>query len=86
MSKNTKPSSPPTIELRCSKTSDSKYTGRTFVNGKEIKEKELFVIRGDEYSMVLLYQRVKQKYSGSEVHVKGLDKHAMENIQRIAAV
>ena len=73
------------IELRCSKTSDGKYTGYTFVNGKEIKEKELFVIRGDEFAMVLLYQRVKKKYPGSEVHVKGLDRHAMENIQRNAA-
>lgn len=71
-----------TVELRCSKTSDGKYTGRTFVNGKEIKDKDLFVIRGDEYSMVLLYQRVKKKYSGNEVSVKGLDKHAMDNIQR----
>ncbi len=83
MPKKAKPSEPVrelSIELRCSKTSDGKYTGYTFVNGKEIKEKELFVIRGDEFSMVLLYQRVKKKYPGSEVRVKGLDKHAMEKI------
>ena len=87
MPKKAKPPEPIlnlSIELRCSKTSDGKYTGYTFVNGKEIKEKELFVIRGDEFSMVLLYQRVKKKYPGSEVHVKGLDKHAMEKILRSA--
>ena len=50
------------IELRCSKTSDGKYTAWTFVNGKELKEKEYFVMRGDEYSMVLLYQRVKKQF------------------------
>ena len=73
------------IEIRCSKTSDGKYTAWTFVNGKELKEKEFFVMRGDEYSMVLLYQRVKKQYPGNEIVVKGLDKHAMDKIQRATA-
>lgn len=70
------------IEMRCSKTSDGKYTARTYVNGKELKEKEYFVNRSDEYAVVLLYQRVKKKYPKVEPMVRGLDKHAMEEIAR----
>lgn len=73
------------VELRCSKTSDGKYTARTFVNGKEMKAKEFFVMRGDEFSVVLLYQRVKKQYPGNTIVVKGLDKHAMDKIQRATA-
>jgi hypothetical protein len=72
------------IELRCSKTSDNKYTARTYVNGKEKKEKEFIVNRSDEFAVVQLYQRVKKAYPGVEPTVKGLDKHAMDSIQRNA--
>lgn len=72
------------VELRCSKTNDGKYTAWTFVNGKEIKEKEFFVTRTDEFAVVLLYQRVKKKYPKSEIILKGLDKHAVDKIYRAA--
>lgn len=70
------------IELRCSKTSDNKYTARTYVNGKEKKEKEFIVNRSDEFAVVQLYQRVVKAYPGVVPMVKGLDKHAMDSIQR----
>ena len=73
------------IELRCSKSNDGKYTARSYANGKELKEKELFIIRGDEFAVVLLYQRLKKKYPEAAIHVKGLDKHAMDKIQRAAS-
>ncbi|MBI2427821.1 MAG: hypothetical protein HYV29_03330 [Ignavibacteriales bacterium] len=73
------------IELRCSKTSDGKYTAHTFANGKQVKDPELSVNRSDEYAVVLLYRRVKKKYPKVEIAVKGLDKHAMDEIARSQA-
>ena len=72
------------IELRCSKSSDGKFTARTFVNGKELKGKEFFLNRSDEFAVVQLYQRIKKQYAEGELVVKGLDKHAMESILRFA--
>ncbi|MFA6467773.1 MAG: hypothetical protein WCW35_02675 [Bacteroidota bacterium] len=69
-----------TIELRCSKNPDGKYNAKTFVNGKELKGKEFIVIRGDQFSLVLLYHQVKKSYATSEVHIKGLDKTSEQNI------
>ncbi|MEW6060691.1 MAG: hypothetical protein AB1600_01995 [Bacteroidota bacterium] len=71
------------IELRCSKTSDGKLTAHTYINGKQFKEPGFSVNRGDEYAVVLLYQRVKKKYPTSSITVRGLDKHAMDEIKRI---
>lgn len=73
------------IELRCSKTSDGKYTAHTFVNGKQIKDSDLSVNRSDEYAVVLLHRRVKKKYPKADIVVKGLDKHAMDEIARSQA-
>lgn len=70
------------IELRCSKSSDGKYSARTFVNGKEKKEKNYFLNRSDEFAVVQLYQRLKKEFPKVEPTVKGLDKHAMDQIQR----
>ena len=70
------------IELRCSKNPDGKYNARTFVNGKELKGAEFSVNRGDDFSIVQLFQRVKKKYPGTEPHVKGLDNRGMEKIRR----
>ncbi|MDD8018810.1 MAG: hypothetical protein PHP42_10595 [Bacteroidota bacterium] len=68
------------IELRCSKTSDGKYNASTFVNGKHLKEAHFSVNRGDEFAIVLLYQKLKKQYPKSEPQVKGMDKHGMEMI------
>lgn len=76
---------PLSIELRCSKTNDGKYTAHTYVNGKQVKETDFIVNRSTEFAVVLLYQRVRKKYPKSEITVKGLDKHAMDEIQRIAS-
>lgn len=73
------------IELRCSKTSDGKYTAHTFVNGKQLKEADMSVNRGDEFAVVQLHQRVKKKYPKVEPVVKGLDKHAIDRIFRSQA-
>ncbi len=73
------------IELRCSKTSDAKYNAHTFVNGKQIKDPDLSVNRSDEYAVVLLHQRVRKKYPKADIVVKGLDKHAMDEIARSQA-
>jgi len=72
------------IELRCSKTSDGKYTAHTYINGKQLKETEFTVNRNTEYAVVLLYQRVVKKYPKASITVKGLDKHAMDEIKRVA--
>lgn len=69
-----------TIELRCSKNPDGKYNAKTFVNGKELKGKEYSVIRGDQFSIVLVYHQIKKKFPSDEVHLKGLDKNAAENV------
>ncbi|MFA6455871.1 MAG: hypothetical protein WCW40_03535 [Bacteroidota bacterium] len=69
-----------TIELRCSKNPDGKYNAKTFVNGKELKGKEFNVIRGDQFSLVLLYHQIKKTYSSGEVHIKGLDRNSELNI------
>ncbi len=71
-----------TIELRCSKSSDGKYNARTYVNGKEAKGAEFSVNRGDDFAVVILYQRVKKQYPGTAPHVKGLNKSGMEKILR----
>ncbi|KAB2924083.1 MAG: hypothetical protein F9K22_07135 [Bacteroidetes bacterium] len=73
------------IELRCNKTSDGKYSAVTVVNGKEMKEKEFAVNRSTEFAVVQLYQRVTERYAGVRPVIKGLDKHAMEAVQRSAA-
>ena len=70
------------IELRCSKTSDGKYTAHTYVNGKQIKEPDFSVNRSDEFAVVQLYQRVIKKYPKVTPIVKGLDKHGVDRIQR----
>jgi hypothetical protein len=69
-----------TIELRCSKNPDGKYNARTFVNGKELKQKEFFVNRGDQFSLTLVYHQIKKQYPAGTVQIKGLDKNAAENI------
>ncbi len=69
-----------TIELRCSKNPDGKFNAKTFVNGKEQKEKELSVNRGDQFSLVLVYHQIKKKYPSAEVLVKGVDKNTEQNI------
>lgn len=69
-----------TIELRASKNPDGKFNARTFVNGKELKGKEFSVIRGDQFSLTLVYHQIKKQYPAAVVHVKGLDKNAEQNI------
>ncbi|MFA5834587.1 MAG: hypothetical protein WDA22_14000 [Bacteroidota bacterium] len=69
-----------TIELRCSKNPDGKYNAKTFVNGKELKGKEYNINRGDQFSLVLVYHQIKKQYPAGEVHIKGLDKNAEQNI------
>jgi len=83
--KKTAPAGPQTIELRCSKSSDGKYNASTYINGKHLKDHDLNINRGTEFSIVLLYQNLKKKYPKDELHVKGLDKHGMDEIQRADA-
>ncbi len=73
-----------TIELRCSKSSDGKYNATTVVNGKPLKGREFSLNRSDEFGVVLLYQKIKKQYPKNELHVKGLDKHGMDQIQRLS--
>jgi hypothetical protein len=73
---------PYSVELRCSKSNDGKYSARTFIDGKERKEKGFLVNRSDEYAVVLVYQLLRREYPDSAPIIKGLDKHAMEMIQR----
>lgn len=68
------------IELRCSKNPDGKYNARTFVNGKELKGKEYSIIRGDQFSLVLVYHQIKKKYPSDAIHIKGVDKTVEQNI------
>jgi len=70
----------PIIELRCSKDSYGKINARTFLAGKELKEKPFSVIRGDQFSLVLLFQEIKKQYPTSMVQIKGLDKYATDYI------
>lgn len=69
-----------TIELRCSKNPDGKYNARTFVNGKELKGKEYTIIRGDQFSLVLVYHQIKKLYPAGVVQIKGVDKNVEQNI------
>lgn len=71
---------PVNIELRCSKTPDGKFNAKTFFNGKEQKGKEFVVNRSTDFSIVLLYQRLKKAHSGAEIQVKGLDPQSMQKI------
>lgn len=73
------------VELRCNKTSDGKYSAVTVVNGKEMKGKDFTVNRSTEFAVVQLYQRVTERYAGARPVIKGLDKHAMEAVQRSVA-
>lgn len=68
------------IELRCSKNPDGKYNAKTVVDGKERKEKELSVNRGDQFSLVLVYHQIKKKFPAAEVVIKGVDKNTESNI------
>lgn len=72
------------IELRCSKSSDGKYNATTVVNGKPLKGHEFSLNRGDEFAVVLLYQKIKKQYPKVELQVKGLDKHGMDQIHRLS--
>ncbi len=69
-----------TIELRCSKNPDGKYNARTFVNGKELKEKQFSIIRGDQFSLVLVYHQIKKQYPAGTILIKGVDKNVEQNI------
>ena len=73
------------VELRCSKSNDGKYNASTYVNGKHLKDRNLTLIRSDEFSVVLLYQKLKKQFPKDEVHVKGLDRHGMDQILRATA-
>jgi hypothetical protein len=73
------------IELRCSRSSDGKYNASTYLNGTHAKDHAVNVIRGDEFSVVLLYRTLKEKYPAATIQVKGLDRHGMDSILRSAA-
>ena len=74
-----------TIELRCSRSNDGKYNASPYVNGKHLKDHALNLIRGNEFLVVLLYQKLKKQYPQDFIQVKGLDRHGMDQILRAAA-
>ena len=70
------------IEIRCNKYPDGKYSAKTYVNGKQEKQKEFTVNRSTEFAIVQLFQHIKKEYPDVEPVVRGLDKHGMEMIMR----
>ena len=73
---------PMTIELRCSKNPDGKYNARTFIGGKEQKEKGYSVNRGDLFAVTLICRRIRTEHPEAAVVVKGVDRTTEQSILR----